>query len=172
MAMTVVSYIQRSISDVNTTLAQDVKPLTPQQLAWKPAPQAGSIGYIFWHFMRTQDELISGLAKKPSVWVNEKWFEKLGMDQKTSGVGYKAPDIDKAAAMPLATVMQYAERVAANTNSYMESLKDSDLEVAINPERPNRTVVVNLRSFVIAHGWWHDGEIKYLKGLQDMPFAY
>ncbi len=172
MAMTVVDYIQRSISDLNSTLIQDVKPLTPPQLAWKPAENANPIGFIFWHFMRSQDEIIAGLRKSQSVWLSEKWYEKLGWEPKASGAGFKQPDVDKAGAMPLPEVMAYAERVAQAAQDYMKTIKDSDLESVLDPARPNRTVVVMLRSFVIAHGWWHIGEIKYLKGLQGMPFAY
>jgi hypothetical protein len=172
MTMTVVEYIQRSVSDLNNTLVQDVKPLTPQHLAWKPAPGANPIGFLFWHFMRSQDEMIAGLAKKQSVWLSEKWFEKLGLTPKDSGAGYKEPQVEKAAAMPLETVLQYAERVAQSSQDYLKTITDADLESANDPNRPNRTVVVMLRSFVIAHGWWHLGEIKYLKGMQGMPFAY
>jgi hypothetical protein len=80
MTTTVIEYIQRSVSDLNSTLIQDVKTLTPQQLVWKPAPNANPIGFIFWHFMRSQDEIIAGLQKKPSVWRQKKWYEKLGME--------------------------------------------------------------------------------------------
>jgi hypothetical protein len=31
---------------------------------------------------------------------------------------------------------------------------------------------VILRSFIVAHGWWHIDEIKYIKGMLGMPFAY
>jgi len=172
MPLTVVDYIARSISDLNSTLIQDVKSLTPSQLAWKPAENANPTGFIFWHFMRSQDEIIANLQKKPSVWLSEKWYEKLGWEPRASGAGFKQPEVDKAGAMPLAETMAYAERVAQASADYMKAVKESDLETALDPARPNRTVVVMLRSFVIAHGWWHIGEIKYLKGLQGMPFAY
>ncbi len=172
MAMTVVDYIERSIADLDTTLMQDVKPLTPSQLAWKPMPGANPIGFLFWHFMRSQDEIVARLAGKQSVWLAEKWYEKLGLTPKDSGGGYKEPEVDRAAAMPLQIIMEYAERVAQTTHDYMKSITDADLERALDPARPNRTVVVQLRSFVVAHGWWHLGEIKYLKGMQGMPFAY
>lgn len=172
MTVTVVEYIQRSVSDLNSTLIQDVKTLTPQQLVWKPAPNANPIGFIFWHFMRSQDEIIAGLQKKPSVWRQKKWYEKLGMEEKASGSGFKEPEVDKAAALPLSEVLKYAEGVAQSSQDYLNTLKDPDLDSAMDPNRPQRTVVVILRSFVIAHGWWHIGEIKYLKGMQGMPFAY
>lgn len=170
--MTVVEYIQTSIKDLNTTLIEDVKPLTSQQLSWKPVANSNPIGFIFWHFMRSQDNIIAGLQKKPSVWMNEKWWDKMGADPQASGGGAKQPEVDRAAAVPLHLLIQYAEAVARVTQEYLSTLADSDLNIATDPNRPKRTVVVMIRSFIIAHGWWHIGEIKYLKGLQGMPFAY
>ncbi len=170
--MTVVEFIQRSITDLNSTIIEDVKTLTPQQIVWKPAPKANPIGFIFWHSMRSEDETISSLQKKLSVWESEKWYQKLGMDAKAAGTGFKEPEVDKVAALPLAEVLKYAERVAQSAQDYLKTLKDTELDNIPDPNRPRRTIVVTLRSFVVAHGWWHIGEIKYLKGIQGMPFAY
>lgn len=170
--MTVVEYIQRSVVDLNSTIVEDVKTLTLQQLTWKPAHNANPIGFIFWHYMRSQDEIIAQLQKKPSVWTRDNWWEKMGTDPKASGAGAKEPEIDRAAAVPLPLMMQYAEAVGRESLQYLSALDDSKLDDPVDPNRPKRTVVIMLRSFVVAHGWWHIGEIKYLKGMQGMPFAY
>jgi hypothetical protein len=170
--MTVVEFIRRSISDINNTIIDDVKALTPQQLAWKPAPKANPIGFIFWHFIRHEDETISSLQKKPSVWESEKWYQKLGMDPKAQGTGFKEPEVDKVATLPLADLLKYTEHVAQNAQDYLITLKDTELDNIPDPNSPRRTLVVILRSFIIAHGWWHIGEIKYIKGMLGMPFAY
>jgi len=49
------------------------------------------------------------------------------------------------------------------------SLDDDKLNFVPDPARPKRTIDMILRNFVLAHGWWHLGEIKYLKGLQRRP---
>lgn len=170
--MTIVEYIQTSVADLNSTLIEDVRLLTSQQLTWKPAANANPIGFIFWHFIRSQDEIVAGLQKKPSVWMKEKWWGKMGADTKASGAGAKEPEVDRAAAVPISLMIAYAEAVARVTQEYLSTLADSNLNNPTDPNRPKRTVVVMLRSFIIAHGWWHIGEIKYLKGMQGMPFAY
>ncbi len=170
--MTVSEFIHRSVTDLNSAMFEDVKGLTQAQLAWKPAPKANPIGFIFWHFMRVEDNYIHELQGQPPVWESESWYQKLGMAAKDSGMGFQEPEVDRAAALPLPAVMAYAERVAQVTSDYLKTVDDTRLEYAPNPERPRRTMVVLLRSFVIAHGWWHLGEIKYLKGMQGMPFAY
>ncbi|MBI4303325.1 MAG: DinB family protein [Chloroflexi bacterium] len=167
--MTVVEFIQRSINELNNTIIDDVKELTPAQLQWKPAPRANPIGFIFWHFMRSQDVFIAGLRGKPSVWESEKWFEKLGMDATAQGTGFQEPDVSKVALLPLSETMAYAGRVALSTEDYLRSLTDARLEDITDPARPRRTTAIVLRSFIIAHGWWHIGEIRYVKGMQGMP---
>jgi len=152
-------------------LMDDVKDLTAEHLAWKPAPGANPIGFLFWHFIRTEDNIVHGLLGQPSIWEGQKWGEKLGMDAKAQGTGFQEPEVDKAAALPLAEVMAYAELVIKDTADYLNSLDDAKLDFAPNPERPRRTVCMMMRHFVLAHGWWHLGEIKYVKGMQGMPAA-
>ncbi len=113
-------------------------------------------------------------ARSPSRWNGsqyEKWDEKLGMDAKAQGTGFQEPEADKVAALPLSELMIYAEHVSQGTTDYLKSLDDTKLDHASDPDRPRRTISMMLRNFVIAHGWWHLGEIRYLKGMQGMPAA-
>ena len=82
-----------------------------------------------------------------------------------SGLVYSAPK-------GINYLAEYARHVAGSAEEYLKSLDESALDRVPDPGKPKRTIEVILRSFVIAHGWWHIGEIKYLKGLQGMPFAY
>jgi hypothetical protein len=63
----------------------------------------------------------------------------------------------------------YAESVSRNTQEYLKTLDDAKLDFAPDPSRPRRAIGTLLRNFLLAHGWWHLGEIKYIKGLQGMP---
>ena len=169
--MKAVDFIVESVVSLNNTIMDDVKELTTQQLAWKPAPKANPIGFIFWHFVRVEDNAIHGYQGEPSIWENEKWYEKLGMDIKATGSGFEEPEADKVAALPLSRLMAYAEHVTKSAADYLKTLQDTELDRAPDPNRPRLTMAVSLRAFVIGHGWWHIGEIKYLKGMQGMPFA-
>ena len=115
--------------------------------------------------------MLHGLMGKPSVWQAEKWGEKLGMDPQAQGTGFQEPDVDRAAALPLSEMIAYAEKVFAETTDYLKTLDDEKLDYAPNPERPRATISMMLRNFIVAHGWWHLGEIKYVKGMQGMPAA-
>ncbi len=169
--MKTVDFIRESVSGLNETMMADVKDLTPQQLAWKPAAKANPIGFLFWHFMRTQDNYMSGLRRSAALWESEGWQAKASwdIDSRAQGTGFQEAEVDKTAALPLSLLMGYAARVARVTDEYIGSLDDAKLDEIPDPSRPRRTIAAVLRSFIIAHGWWHAGEIRYLKGMLGMP---
>ena len=108
---------------------------------------------------------------KPAIWESADWFEKSGLDAKAQGTGFREPAVDQVSALELSVLRPYAESVFQSTGDFLQTLDEVKLDQALNPERPKQTIAVMLRSFVIAHGWWHLGEIKYLKGMQGMPSA-
>ena len=164
-------FVRTIIGEMHGAMMADVKDLTTEHLAWKPTPGANPIGFLFWHYVRTEDNIVHGMIGKPSVWQAEKWHEKLGMDAQAQGTGFQEPDVDKVASLPLSEMIAYAEKVFAETTDYLNTLDDAGLDHAPNPERPRRNIGMMLRNFIVAHGWWHLGEIKYLKGMQGMPAA-
>ena len=169
--MKAIEFVQGSISGLHSEMINDVKGLTQQHLAWKPAPKANPIGFLFWHYMRTEDSLLHDLQGKPSIWESEDWCGRLGIDIKEQGTGFQEAEVEAVAALPLSQVMGYAQRVTQSTEEYLKSLGDADLDHVPDPNRPKRTIGMILRNFILAHGWWHLGEIKYLKGMQGMPAA-
>ena len=170
--MNAIDFIQESVSGLNVTIIGDIKELAPEQLAWKPSPKANPIGFIFWHFMRIEDDMVQGFQGKPSIWGSEKWYKKLGMEAEVTGMGFKEEQVDNVATLPLSELTLYAGRIAKSAEDYLKSIDDIELDRIPDPSHPRRSIAVALRAFLIAHGWWHIGEIKYLKGMQGMPFAY
>jgi hypothetical protein len=164
-------FVRTIVGEMHGAMMADVKDLTQEHLAWKPAPGANPIAFLFWHTMRSEDNMIQGLQGKPSIWESENWCGRLGMDAKAQGTGFQEPEVEEICVLPLSELMAYAERVTQSTQDYLNTLDDAGLDYAPNPERPRRNVAMMLRNFVIAHGWWHLGEIKYVKGMQGMPGA-
>ena len=66
--MNAIEFIQSAITELHSVMIDDVKVLTQEQLAWKPAPKANPIGFLFWHYMRTEDNIIQGFQRKTSIW--------------------------------------------------------------------------------------------------------
>jgi hypothetical protein len=169
--MTVLEFIQSAVTELHKTMIDDIKPLTREHLTWKPAPGTNPIGFLFWHYIRTEDMVIQSVQGKPSLWESENWCEKLGLDARAQGTGFQEPDVDKAAALNPADLLAYAERVFQSSDDFLKTLDEARVGQPINPDRPRQTIASMVRNFIIAHGWWHLGEIKYLKGMQGMPAA-
>jgi hypothetical protein len=164
-------FVQTIVKEMHGAMMADVKDLTAEHLAWKPAPGANPIGFLFWHYIRSEDNMIHAMMGKASRWQADKWGEKLGMDPQAQGTGFVEAEVDTAAALPPSELLAYAEGVFADTDEFLGTFDDDRLDHAPNPERPRRTWGMMIRNFVIAHGWWHLGEIKYVKGMQGMPGA-
>ncbi len=168
--MKAIQFILQTVSGLHQAAVNDVKALKPEQLTWKPAPKANSIGFLFWHAARVEDTFVSQWQKKTTVWDEDRWYDKFGLDAKAYGGGFQEPEVDMVGKLPLDQVIAYAEKVHRNTEIYIRSLDEDKLDYAPNPERPNWTIGMMLNNFVIAHGWWHLGEIRYVKGMLGMPF--
>ncbi|MDO9333952.1 MAG: DinB family protein [Dehalococcoidales bacterium] len=166
--MKAIQFILLTVNGMHQAMVNDVKTLTPAQLVWKPAPGANPIGFLFWHTARVEDMAVSGWQKKTPVWEEDKWYEKLGLDAKVYGGGFQEPDVDKVARLPADIITAYVEKVFRNTGIYIQSLDEDKLDFAPNSERPNITIGLMLGNYIIGHGWWHLGEIRYIKGMQGM----
>lgn len=167
--MNATQFILSSVNGLHQAMINDVKILNAEQLKWKPAAKANPIGFLFWHAVRVEDNTVAGWQKKSTVWEEDKWYEKMGLDAKVYGTGFGEEDVNKIAKLPVNSLMEYAEKVFRNSASYIQGLEADKLDYAPNPERPNWTVGMMISNFIIAHGWWHLGEIRYVKGLQGMP---
>ena len=186
--MNAAEFVRSSVQALHQSLLEDMKDLSPHHLEWRPQPAANPIGYIFLHYIHTEDAQVHNIQGCPSIWEVEKWQERFGLAAgfglSDSGAGvvglYRNPPdntvmlsgeegIVRAAQIPLAESLAYAQRVIDRTRKFLNTLDDRVLDVVPDPERPRRTIAVTFRAFVLAHGWWHLGEIKYLKGLQGMP---
>jgi hypothetical protein len=168
--MKAIQFIQMTVSGMHQALINDVHGLGKEQLKWKPAAEANPIAFLFWHAARVEDKNVSEWQNKDSVWKENRWYLKLKLDEKAYGTGFEQADVNKITKLPFDQVVEYAEKVFRDTEIYIQSLDEDKLDYAPNSERPNWTVAMMLNSFVIAHGWWHLGEIRYLKGLQGMPW--
>jgi len=168
--MKAIQFIEMTIGNMHQSLLSDVEGLKNEQLKWKPTHQANPIAFLFWHAARAEDETVSEWRKKDSIWKENQWYLKFKLDEKSYGTDFQEADVNKIAGLPFHQVIAYAEKVFRDTQIYIQSLDEDKLDYTPNPERPNWTTAQMLNSLVISHGWWHIGEIRYVKGLQGIPW--
>lgn len=146
-------------------LLKIVDDLTDEQLAWRPAPKAHSIGFTFWHVARADDNVQADLNGTETIWKTDDYPAKWAHPEKGIGMGW---DDDAAAALPLppkAELIGYAKRVFEACDAA------TDLDAAGFAEKRRSRFMsreATLGDIVftgITHDNRHLGEMEYIKGL-------
>lgn len=170
--MNAIQFIQSTLFELNRSFISEVRPLTSEQMLYRPTPEANSISFLLWHFPRTEDSMfhsISTINGTPTVWDRDGWFERFGLNESSSGSGFTPqqvasldPDKD--------LLITYVDSVRESVQEALAGMTDEDLDRPLNPDNPRATVGRQIQSFIVGHGFFHLGEIRFLKGLQGMPF--
>lgn len=164
-------FIGIALNDLHAGLRAEIKPLTQEQLLARPAAGVNTIAFLLWHYVRGEDSLLSQqVAGRQPVWVAGGWAARLGVTEEGGGTGFTEeqmlsirPDKDE--------LLAYCEQVWSDVPEILKALPAADLDRPTNPERPTMTVGRSIANFVVGHGFWHLGDIRYTKGLMGMPFA-
>ena len=141
--------------------------LTPEQLAFRPDPQANSIGWLVWHLTRIQDDHVAGVAQTEQVWISGSWAPRFGLAAGTRATGY-GHNADQVAAVRVDSaevLTAYYDAVHERTIRFVTTLTDADLPRVVDDSwDPPVTLAVRLVS-VISDDLQHAGQAAYLRGI-------
>lgn len=140
--------------------------LDAEALAFRPDPEANSIGWLIWHLTRVQDDHVSEIAGREQAWVAEGWAKRLGMEPDASNTGFSHTSDEVAAVQPGAENLRaYHDAVHERTLTYLETIDAEELERIIDYGwDPPVSVGVRLVS-VIGDDLQHAGQAAYVRGL-------
>ncbi|HST46213.1 mycothiol transferase [Jatrophihabitans sp.] len=143
-----------------------VADLSPEQLAYAPAPGANPIGWLVWHLTRIQDDHVAGLAGREQAWTAEGWYERFALPFDSSATGYgQRPEQVAAVRVPAELLLGYHRAVFSRTRDYVAGLAGPDLARVVDESwDPPVTVGVRLVS-VLSDDLQHAGQAGYLTGL-------
>lgn len=148
--------------------------LEPDDLIYRPDPDANSIGWLLWHLTRVEDDHVSEIAGLEEAWVTDGWAERFGMEPDPANTGYGHTSTDVAAVRPASAqlLIDYHDAVWARTRAYLETIDAGELDRLIDFSwDPPVSVGVRLVS-VIGDCYQHAGQAAYLKGMLDrLPSA-
>ena len=170
--MNAIQFIQSALFELNRSFIVEVEPLTPEQMLYRPTPEANSISFLLWHFPRIEDSVfhrVRVMGGTPPIWESQRWFERFGVKESDTGAGFTPDQVaefkpDKELMTP------YVEAVRLAVQDGLSNMTDDDLDRPLNPDNPRLTVGRQIQSVIIGHGFFHLGEVRFLKGLQGMPF--
>ena len=149
------------------TLRRALHGLTPEQLEYRPAPTANSIGWLAWHLLRVQDDHVADVAGGEQVWTAEGWVDRFGLpfDASATGYGFDAEQVAQVRGVTTDLLLGYAAAVHARTTEFLQGLSDEDLDRVVDTHwDPPVTLGVRLVS-VISDDLQHAGQAAYLRGL-------
>jgi uncharacterized damage-inducible protein DinB len=178
--------IKAGLENAKRSTDRALDTLTPAELKWQPRPDANSIGLILFHVARVEDAIVQSLLqRKPQVWEQENWYEKLGKDKSDRGGHYTAEQVASFCVPDLKDLHEYTAAVRKRTLEYLEDMTAEKLDLKVElpsmgpspspapggqdppPRRlPFEPIIGSMLLMTVTHSVQHAGEISYLRGLQ------
>lgn len=153
--------------ELHEAAREELEDIDAEWLFWQPGPGLNTLGFLFWHLVRDEDEVVQRwVLRRTPLWQRDAWFERLRMDPKAQGTGFP-PDAVAAFRYDLAAFLPYAELVWAETDAGLASLTGEGLDRLI---APGFLVATQLVTGCLGHAWLHMGEMRQVKGLRGWRF--
>lgn len=152
---------------VHEELPEVLSGLTPDELRWRPHPDANPIGWLVWHLTRVQDDHLAGVGTLDQVWTARGWAERFALPYDTSAIGYGHSSAEVAAfAVPdVALLLEYHEETHRATLLILDTLDDAGYARIVDESwDPPVTAAVRLVS-VVNDITQHLGQAAYVRGL-------
>ena len=164
--MTLNEFIVDALDKENGFLMEALDGLGPEELAWQPAPDTNSIGWILWHMVRVEDMWIQFFAQfQTELWETEGWHEKFGLPTRDNGFGHTPEQVNNFSGVDLGEFLRYRASVRQATLAYLDTLTPDDMELVPRERRPEMSLGAMFRQ-IIGEMYQHVGHIAYLRGLQ------
>jgi DinB superfamily len=164
-------FIRDSIHQQHDAWDKAISDLTPDQMHFRPNGRGNHIGFIAWHYVRTEDNLVQFVFqnRKPTVWLADGYDQTFGLPRTAQGTGMPP---EEAAQMRLPSAeqwMTYQRAVWQATDAWLNSVIEEDLlrTVRIMPFG-EITVLTAVRIPIVTHGFLHLGQVGHLRKLQGL----
>ena len=141
--------------------------LTADELAWRPADGANTVGWLVWHLTRVQDDHVAEVAGREQIWTAEGWEKRLDLPfpARATGYGHSAAQVGQVRVADPALLTGYYDAVHEASLDYLAGLTDADLDRVVD-ERWDPPVTLGVRLVsVVNDDLLHAGQAAYLRGL-------
>lgn len=167
--MDAIGLLQDALGRVTESVHAAVEGLSPDDLAWRPDPDANTIGWLVWHLTRIADDHLADLTGREQVWTSDGWAPRFGLPPGAMDHGYGHTAEQVAALRPEGTevLLAYHDAVASAVADDLTSLDADALDRVIDEAwDPPVTMAVRLVS-VVNDATQHVGQVAYVRGLLD-----
>jgi hypothetical protein len=128
-----------------------------------------SIASVYAHIVFAEDFIVNGMLQgKTPIFHQDGWGDKLGIAPADPTNPAMQPEWGRSVKMDLPKFQEYAKQVFANTDAYLSSVQESDLQ-----QKAQTPIGEQTKEWVVAvllgtHLPQHTGEIAALMGVQGM----
>jgi DinB family protein len=167
----VLDLMRDSLHQLHETWDKALADLTPDQLHFRPNGQGNHIGFICWHYVRTEDNIVQFILqnRKPTVWLEGGYDQKFGLPRTSQGTGMPAAEAAQMRLPAIAGWLAYQHAVWQATDAWLDGLTEAELQrlVRFQPfgEIPVLTAV---RIPLVNHGFMHVGQVQHLRQMQGL----
>lgn len=165
--MTVAELLADGFGRIHEVVHEVVGGLSPDQLAYRPQPDANSIGWLIWHLTRVQDDHVADVAGTDQAWLADGWAGRFGLpfDEQATGWSHTADEVGAFRVAEGSLLTGYHDAVYSRTLEFVRTLTEHDLDRIVDTRwDPPVTLGVRLVS-VIDDDAQHAGQAAYLRGL-------
>jgi hypothetical protein len=167
-----VKYILADLQNSHKYLLQTMEGVTEKEAHFMPPGKANPIAGVYAHIIFSEDFFLNFFLKKTKPMFETTWKEKTGISETQPTDWAEAyPKWLKTVKIVIPTVHDYAKAVFSESEKYVESLTDEDLEREIDMSMfgmGTRTQGDMIHMMILGHIWSIMGEISVLKGIQGL----
>jgi uncharacterized damage-inducible protein DinB len=164
--MTPTDTIAKTLEANDALVSMALEGLTDEDLLKQPHPDCNPIGWLLLHQTRTEDNILSRFSGKPSVWDQDKWFERIQAPG-GPGDGNAGNTIEQVRTFRAtkADLLAYAHAMRENTLAVLPTITPDTLSRAVeDPPLPFIQKENDFLAVLLTDYSHHSGQICYLRG--------
>lgn len=166
--MDAVAMLREQFGMANWWLDQTIGDVSAEQFHWCAADGVMPCSAQFAHTVMAEDYLVNVVIRGGTPLMMSSWAGKTGVSEPPPpgewGEWARTVQVD------LDSIRAYATAVHAETDAYLASLSDADLdrEIDSSPLPLGMTKIATMLGIVLGNTYTHSGEIATIKGMQGL----
>lgn len=168
---TALQLLKDEITNARETFDGTMADVTVDMLHKDPGAKAFPLGATYAHLIFSEDAIVHGMLQGKAPLSETTFKDKTGasspMPAMDENWAVENEKWSKSVKIDLEMMREYAKAVFAATDTYVETLKDEDLDKEVDlGSWGKKTIAYMLYAFVIGHTNSLAGELSVLKGIQ------
>lgn len=167
--MDIIEFFRHEQKRLHQWMREAVSDLTKEEWNTLPAGNGNNIAFLFWHSVRTEDNILRFILQgRPPIWNEGNWHERLNSPERAQGTGMSTEESQAFRIDNPELLMSYAEEVWREYEGYLGGITDGGAElsarmVTVKPlgEMP---AILTIGQVCLSHLFTHYGEIALIRG--------